>query len=140
MHIILIPFIPVLASAIVMYAIGLVWYSPILFGNMWKRLSGVDTTTKLVGRKAYATLGLGLVSSVVSAYVLGIVINNSVILSLHQGLLIGFWMWFGFVVPVFLSQYLWSTNKRPITAYLIDVGQLLVAFVIGSLILTLTLG
>jgi hypothetical protein len=137
MHIISIPLIQVISTALIMFIVGVLWYSPIVFGHMYKRLSGVTSEMKPVGKKMYITFGLAFLGNVVMSYVLGIVIINSVVFTLIQGMMIGFWMWLGFIAPVFLSQYLWATHKKPLVVYLIDLGQLLVTLLIGSAILSL---
>jgi len=136
MHIISIPLIPVILTALVMFVVSMLWYSPIAFGNIWQRLSGLTPDMKPTGNKMYATFGIAFLGSLITSYVLGIVIINSVIFTLIQGMMIGFWMWLGFVVPVFISQYLWATHKKHLTIYAIDLGQLLIVLLIGSAILS----
>lgn len=136
MHIILIPLIPVVSTALVMFLVGILWYSPFAFGHMWQRFSGITSEIKPVGKKKYATFGIAFLGSLITSYVLGIIIINSVVFTLIQGMMIGFWVWLGFVAPVFISQYIWAVHKKHLAVCLIDLGQLLIVLLIGSAILS----
>jgi hypothetical protein len=126
----------VLISAAFMMIIGMVWYSPLLFGKKWMELIGMTPDmvagAKQQGRKSIAIMVL---VSLVMSYVLAVIINNLLILSIRQAALVGLATWIGFVATTMSTEYLFVVQKRPWQLYLINTGYHLASLVVGSVIL-----
>lgn len=127
----------VLVAAIVSMVIGSLWYSPLLFGNIWMRLSGITISDvdKAKQRGMGKTYVIGFIGSLVMSYVLAHSIAFAGGVTFAHGMAGGFWNWLGFIVPVILGSVLWE--NRPVGLFFINIGYYLVALVLMGGILAL---
>jgi hypothetical protein len=120
----------VLVSALATMAVGLVWYSPLLFARPWTVLMGYDPDDKAklaeMQKSAGPSYMLSLVASVVSAAVLGKIIAVATISSPLYGMKVGLAVWLGFVTTVQLTNSLFS--RQPAKLYAINTGYQLVCY------------
>ena len=128
-------FWPVLVSAIVAFAIGAIWYSPILFGKEWMSLMKIDQnaidSAKAKGMwKAYLS---HFIANIVTFAVLAFLVSSTAVASASDGAFLGFFIWLGFVAPIGLSNLLWE--QKPFKLVLISTLQLLLVLLIGGAIL-----
>jgi len=130
-------YLSILVASVAAMAVGALWYSPVLFGNMWIKLMGF-TPEQLEEMK-----GKGMAKSYlvmfVSLFVMGFVLNH-VLLAFEaetflQGLEGGFWMWLGFVATLSLGSILWE--GKSLKLYVINVLHSLVAIALMGGILAL---
>ena len=130
-------YLAILASAVAAMAIGAFWYSPFGFGKPWIRLMGLSgmTMTPEAKRKMQVSYALMFVGLLVTAYVLAHFVYITVVITLSEAFILGFWVWLGFIAPVMLGMVLWE--NRPWTLYLINVSYQLVNILVMSAILTL---
>ena len=128
-------YLAVLVAAIVAMVIGALWYSPILFGKIWMKLSGfTKKDLKKAKEKGMAkSYTIGFLASIVTAYVLAIFINFSQVSSVMDGVVIGALAWLGFIATTMLGIILWE--GKPVKLYLINVSQYLVSLVVMGAIL-----
>ena len=127
----------VLVSAVASMVIGALWYSPILFGNIWMNLMKIDPKNidkmkdKGMG-KYYFTAFNG---SLIMSFVLAVLVDYAGAVTVSDALMLGFLIWLGFSETVLLNSVLWE--GKPVKVYLINIFQLLVSLLIMSTILTL---
>src|SRR3989344_1004113 len=115
----------ILLAAVAQMVVGFLWYSPLLFGNLWMKLMGHTKASLEKAKQDMArTYGLSFVSALVMAYVLR---HASVFAAEYfgqQGISVGlstaFWMWLGFVMPVQFTAVLF--NKEPYKLFLLNTG------------------
>lgn len=122
--------LPVIAAAIVNMIIGMLWYSPNVLGKMWIRsmASGAGKTQEEFRKSATSNpliYVFNTIASLVFAYVMAHIMKFASISSFGNGVLIGFWVWLGFVVTTVLPGYLYES--RPKILYLIFIFYQLVA-------------
>lgn len=128
-------FLPVLIAAVASMAVGMVWYSPAVFGRSWMKLSGL-TPTKLNKAKKE---GMGksylaaFIGALVTSYVLALFAKYTTASTLVDALQLGFWIWLGFVAPIMLGIVLWEGKSARL--YFINIFHYLVSLVVMSLIL-----
>lgn len=124
----------VFVTAAAAMAIGMLWYSPALFGNMWMELVGM-TKKDMAKEKANMpkTLAMGLLSNWVLAYIFASFIALSVS-SAQEATVLAFWLWLGFQVTLQFGGVLWE--KKPLNLFLINAAHQLVMLVVMSLILS----
>jgi len=127
----------VLAAAVATMILGFLWYSPLLFDKPWTLAMGYDPNDKAkmeeMRRGAGKLYGITFIASLISAFVLGKVIEITTVNSIFYGMKIGFAVWMGFVTTVQLTSTLFK--KRPIKLYLIDTGYQLVCYLVMGAIL-----
>lgn len=123
-------YVAVLLAAVVSMAVGFLWYSPIMFAKPWMKLMGYTADSMKEAQKEMAkTYGISFVLSIVTAYVLYHVMmlseNYFHYTRLMTGLSSAFWMWFGFIAPVQLTDMLFGKKKRDL--FVINTGYQLAA-------------
>ena len=129
-------YVAVLVSGIAAMIIGGLWYSPILFGNIWTKLSGF---TKKDIAKAKKQGGMGasyfvtFIGTLVTAFVLSVFVNAANANTATAGAFIGFLAWLGFNATEKLSMVLWEC--RPFSLYVLNTAHGLVTLVVMGSIL-----
>jgi hypothetical protein len=125
-------YLAVFVAALANYIIATVWYAAI-FGNLWKKLTGV-TDMKPVP----VNMILAFVGSLVMSYVLlhSIVFGNAYMNTngISGGLMGGFFSWLGFIAPVTLTSVLYE--KRSIKLWLLDNSFWLLSLLVMGAILS----
>ena len=114
--------------------IGFVWYSPMLFGNVFLRLSGVTPEMAQAGRKKMPLMAFfALLAAIVVAYVMSFMWPVLVYPDWIGAIEFGVWCWIGFIAPVMLGMVLWE--GKPFRLYLIHSIHWLVSLIVMALIL-----
>lgn len=128
-------FWPILVASVVAFAIGALWYSPVLFGRMWmslKNLSEKDISESS-GKSMWSYYLIQLVATIVLYFVMGFVIAATGSQGAADGLFIAFILWLGFSVTNAVSEMLW--NKAPLKLVLIGQANMLLTWLIGGAII-----
>jgi hypothetical protein len=132
-------FLAVLVSAVASFAIGSLWYSPILFGKMWMQHMGINSndTAKMESMKKGRTKAMvgSFVGAFVMAYVLAYFIGFMNAATVAEGIQLGFWIWLGFVATILLNSVFYES--RPWGLYLINASHYLVVLLVMGVILAL---
>jgi len=124
--------LPVVVAGIINMAIGMLWYSPYLFGKPWMRLQG-KTADDLKSASVGIMYVINTILALVTAYVLAHIIKYANLNTISQGAMAGFWIWLGFVVTTILPVYMFE--KRPKLLYIIYISFQFVSFaVMGGLL------
>lgn len=114
--------------------VGMVWYSPVLFGSRWQQLvmrSGVGNIK--VGSSPLRPLIVSFVATLISASVLWFVIDWLGLAGVRGGMLVAGWMWLGFVAAPQLTSSVFE--NRPFALYAINtLHHLVVLLVMGALL------
>jgi hypothetical protein len=126
----------VLVSAVAAFALGALWYSPVLFAKQWMKAQG-HTPEKLEAMKKgmARAYGVSFICLLVMAAAMALLIGRLGIGSVLGGIKLGVLCWVGFAATVGLTANMYS--DKPLSAYLIDAGYQLVYMVIMGIILAL---
>lgn len=117
--------------------LGMLWYGP-LFGKRWMKLMGFSEKSMNDAKKNMATTyGAQLGASFLQAFVLSLLIFSSRITEFSQIIVLGFWVWLGFMATVILTKQLFDTRPFTPQLYLIDIGYQLV--VVSSMAIIISL-
>ncbi|MGH7674341.1 MAG: DUF1761 domain-containing protein [Gemmatimonadales bacterium] len=127
-------YLAVLAAAAATFALGALWYSPVLFAKAWMQAHGYSpeklaAMQKRAGR-AYA---VSFACYLVMAFVLSLLVDFAGATTAVQGLWLGFLVWLGFAATLGLTAHMFS--DKPLATYLIDVGYQLVHLIVMGVIL-----
>jgi len=126
------PLVPI-AVAVMVMAVGMVWYSLQVFGKKW--MSDVGLSLEVMNKAPVASY----VVSIVASLVLGVFMDYfATRLNLHTwqgGLVLGAKMWLAFVATSMAMNYVFA--RRPRRLFLIDIGYQLIIFVLAGLIAVL---
>lgn len=130
-------YLAVLVCGVAAMAIGFVWYGP-LFGKSWMKLVGMSKDKMLAANKEMPkTYGLMFVSAIVMAYALAHFIwyAQPWTFTVFVAVKTAIWAWLGFVATYALTKFLYATDKKPWSLYVIETGYYLVTLVVMAVIL-----
>ncbi len=129
-------YLPVLVAAVVVFVLGWLWYSPLLFYKPWMRLRGLDPVAAMTGAKRPGgKLVVELARCIILAYVIARFVAllgiGSWLGAVHFGLMV----WIGFPVIILTGSVLWENTPWKVAA--IHAGDWLVKMLVISIIVTL---
>lgn len=124
----------VVVTGLVIFLLGGLWYSPLLFAKRWMTLIGrsEDEIKAKTGSVPLSYLVVFL-CGLATAYVMALVVGNFSPSSALDGALIGALCWVGFAGATSFGTALFSA--KPKALWMIDSGYNLVSFVVAGLIL-----
>lgn len=125
--------IAILVCGIVSMVVGSIWYGPI-FGKTWQKHFHFTKEEQEKGvkdmPKTYAQMFVG---SLITTFVLAVVISMAPQPSVIAGMTGAFWLWVGFIVAVKYSEVLFE--KKPLQVFFIESGYYLIFLTIAGAIL-----
>jgi hypothetical protein len=126
--------VAVLVSGVVIFLLGGLWYSPVLFAKKWVALIGKSEDELRAGAgNMPASYLFVFLCGVVTAWVMALVIGNFAPASSVDGAFIGAICWLGFAGATTFGSAIFS--GKPKALWLIDSGFNLAAFVVAGVIL-----
>ncbi len=128
-------YLPVIVAAVVVFVLGWLWYSPLLFYKPWMRLRGMDPVAAMAGAKMPAgKLLIELARCFVLAYVIAhfaaLLGGSSWMGAVHLGL----FLWIGFPVMLLTGSIIWENVPWKVAA--IHAGDWLVKMLVISIIVS----
>ena len=126
--------VAVAVASVASFAVGMIWYSPMLFGNTWIKLSGVDPKKMKGDKKKMMMTSMlgGAVIALVSSSVMAHFIDYTGATTAMAGAVTAFWAWLGFVATVQVGMVLWE--GKPVKLFLLHTAQSLIALVVAGII------
>ena len=129
-------YLAVLVSAVAVFVLGWLWYSPLLFFKPWMRLRGQDPVAAMAGAKMPGgKLVLEMVRCVLLSYVIARFAALLAITGLMSAVHFGFMLWLGFPVIILTGSVLWENT--PVGVAAIHAGDWLVKLLAIPIIVTL---
>lgn len=117
----------VLVAGMVHTVIGLIWFMPKFFGNLWVELTGKEM------KPARQWIPAGLIGHLVMAFVLAIIVNLANATNVVSGMVVGVLVCLGFMATLEIGELIWE--KIPFKLFMIRVGNQLVGLGIAGSIL-----
>ncbi|HLQ42619.1 MAG TPA: DUF1761 domain-containing protein [Thermoplasmata archaeon] len=132
-------YIAVIVAAIVSFILGGIWYQP-LFGKAWMAALGKTEADKEAMRKqAPKGFVAGLIGAFISSFVLALFLeygrlaNVGLPSGVAGGLVVGFLVWFGFLMTTTVAGAIFEGRSRKLVG--INVGFTFVSYLAMGLIL-----
>ena len=121
----------ILVSALVLWFLGALWFSPLLFAKPWSAIVG-----RPMGDKPKGVVH-GMISSFIGGLVQALVLAHIVVwagaTNFGHGAFLGFLTWFGFIAAVLYPQRIYES--RPFAYFAIVAGYWLIGLVaIGGIL------
>jgi polyferredoxin len=133
-------YLAVIVTAVVIFVLGGLWYSPVLFAKPWTRLMGKteeEMKAYMASPKAKSEMplmyGMALVTALVTAWVMAIVVSHFGNPSALRGAEVGALCWLGFAATTSFATALFSMQAKGL--WLINSAYNLVSFVLAGIIL-----
>ena len=130
-----VPHLAVFFGAIASFFIGMLWYSPVLFGNIWMNLSGINQkdVAKTSASKMASLMTTNFLATVIFGYVLAFVVQVFAGATYVDTLLVSALLWIGFVCVPSLNRVLWENS--PVRLFILNNSYwLVVTLVVVSII------
>lgn len=125
----MINYLAILIAAVLSYAIGVLWYSNILFGKTWMKLANIKKTKGSMAPK----IVMGFIADIIKAFVLSIVFWYSAIASITEGMYFAFIIWLGFFGTVTLGSFLWEGKSFKL--WIINNGYNLLSLLVMAIVI-----
>ncbi|MFL5488117.1 MAG: DUF1761 domain-containing protein [Gemmatimonadaceae bacterium] len=132
-------YLAVLAAAVVIFVLGGLWYSPILFAKRWIALQG-RTEEQMKAEAAAANMPLlylgAFVTAFITAWVMAHLLGHIAVhspMSAGHGAMFGALCWLGFAATTSYATAAFSGKSKQL--WLIDTAYNLVSFVLAGIIL-----
>lgn len=116
-----------LVSGLVYFAIGGLWYSPMLFAKPWMAAMGISPDDEGMKKGAAKAMTGQFIVSMVTALILTIVVTQAGAQNAMWGAISGFWLWLGFSLTAGLTSVFFERKSLKLLA--INQGFTLVSFV-----------
>ncbi len=129
-------YLSVFVTTVVAFVIGALWYSPLLFGDAWKKLLKIKVTKKEMEaamKGMWKVLLGGFFVTLILVFMLDLFMNFLNVVTFSQGVLLGFLIWLGFLATTMFNIVLYE--KKPFKLYLINAGHYLAVLLISGGIL-----
>jgi len=126
--------LPVIVSAVAVFAIGALWYSPVLFGKAWVKAHG-HTPAKIEAMRASMgrAYGVSFACYVVMAIAMAMLIKRMDVFYVRGGVKLGALIGVGFAATIGLTANMFS--EKPLATWLIDAGyQIVYLMVMGAIL------
>ena len=122
----------ILASAVAYMVIGFLWYSPLLFGNIWLKLKKINPRDlKGQGR----VMAVSVINAVILAFSLAFVFDLMNIQNIINGFFLVIFIWIGLVLPFTTNEMIFGNKNKKL--FLLDSANQLFTLIAMSLILSL---
>ena len=125
-------YLAVVVATVVALVIGFIWYSPRVFGNRWMAYLG--TTQAQLGNPGPTGMLVGVVASLLNAWVLALLALNLGGKSVTDGVLLGVLAWLGFMATITAAQI--SFEKKSWGLWVLNNAHNLLVQVIMAAIVT----
>lgn len=122
----------ILVSAVILWVLGAIWFSPALFAKPWMEMIGAKREP---GKRDGLLLAMtcSFIGDLVMSFVMAVIIMWSNTTGFKYGCVAGTLMWIGFFAAPNLPQGLYE--KRPFKLFTITSGYWLVGlFIVGGLL------
>ena len=131
-------YLAVLIAAIVSVIIGMVWYSPVLFGKLWIKWSNFNTKMNKAQQAAHKKAAqkgmiISFFVSIITAYILAVILSLIGSTTGPAGAQIGLLVAVGFVATTSINSVLWENKSAKV--YILNNAHHLVSFAIMGAIL-----
>jgi hypothetical protein len=128
-------YLAILVAAMVVFVLGWLWYSPLLFYKPWMRARGMDPAVAMAGAKMPAgKLVVELVRCILLAYIIARFVALLGVSNWMVAVHFGFFLWIGFPVILLTGSVLWE--NIPVKVAAIHAGDWLVKMLVIPIIVS----
>lgn len=124
----------IIVAAVASFAIGALWYSPVLFARQWMAAHG-HTPEKLAAMQSSMakTYTFSFITYLIMAMVISLLVGLTGAASAAHGIVLAVLAWLGFGFTIGLNTNLYS--DKPAAAFMIDAGyQFIHVILMGAII------
>ena len=120
-----------IVASVVSMALGMLWYSPVLFGRLWMQLSGIKEKKEKKSGMSISYLA-AFIGTAVNAGAYIYLYEALAVVELLEAIKLGAIIWLGFMATTTLSSVLWE--KKPVKLYLLNNAHLLLSNILTAIL------
>jgi len=128
--------VPVVIAGVINMILGAFWYSPLVIGKLWMR-SMHKTEEEIKADSSSTSMAMiyivNTIASLVLAYVLAHIVKFTSVNTFADGVMIGFWVWLGFVVTTVIPGYMYESRPKMLY-FLFIIYQLISITLMGGVL------
>ena len=128
--------VPVLVASLLSFILGWIWYSPLLFGNVWMKEMGMKKPDKMDAKmksKMMNSMCFGFLFTLLTSYVFAHFLYYMDVNTFNGVAQLSVWLWLGFMLPVIMTGYLWENKTLLLVA--ISGGQTLASLMLAGMVI-----
>ena len=132
----------IVIASVLQFALGALWYSPLMFGKLWMQIMEAPHITKEEMHKAQKEMMpfycLQFLLTITFTFILAIFVNFSKIYASNfSPSYIAILVWLGFIVPTQIGSIIWANTKKKfwIKQIVIMAMYQLIAIIIATFVL-----
>lgn len=120
--------VPVVASTVISFLLGWLYYSPAVAGKTWMKLQKIDPKKAKGMKKGMGKMMVGvLISLFVAASTISILVNVIGVTTVLGGAALGFGLWLGLIASTMAMNYM---HKKGAGLFSIETTYVALSFVI----------
>lgn len=127
-----------LCAVVASFVVGMLWYSPLMFGNVWVKLKQFD---KKNFKAAQKNMGFGyllsLLGTIIQTLVLYQILYVYNVKDIGQAACVTIMVWLGFIAVTQLTMMVFDTKKFNLQLFVIDTSYQLTSLLFIAVLLTL---
>jgi len=128
-------YLAVVVAAVASFAIGGLWYSPVLFARQWVNAHGYsEEQVKEMQKGAGKSYAISVLCQLLIALAIAVLLSYLHFANWIQGLKLGLLLWAGLAFPLGLMATMFTGKKMAV--FLIDTGYQLVYLLLMGVVLT----
>jgi hypothetical protein len=124
--------VPVIVAAVINMIIGAFWYSPALFGKLWMKAMG-KSPEEIQKQSMPLVYVVNTIASLVFAYILAHIMKFGSVNEFSGGVIVGFWVWLGFVITTVLPGYMFESRPK-LLYFIFIIYQLFSISIMGGIL------
>jgi hypothetical protein len=136
MHVPVVNYLAVLVAGVVIFVLGGLWYSPLLFAKRWMALMGKtkeELEAAAKGGSMPVLYGLAFLCGLVIAWGMAVVVNHFPPFTLGRAAGLGLFCWAVFAAPTSFATAIFSSTPKGL--WLINSAYNAVSFVLAALVI-----
>jgi hypothetical protein len=134
----------IILATVLQFALGALWYSPLVFGKWWMEVMEVTHLSKEEIQKKQKEMAPAYVAQFIVAFIMTWVLASNFVflgLSTDSGIAaytLAFFFWLGYMLPVQVGAVMWSQTKKKfwIKQIFVASSYQLLAILLATFILT----
>lgn len=123
----------ILVAWLINIIVGSFWYSPVGFGKLWSKLSGVDMM-KMPKDQANRAITVVAISALIQTIILAVVLQTVDTSTAGEAIVAGLTLWLGFTAMTTIGNTLYQ--RLSLGFWFLNASFFLVVMVVNSVILT----
>lgn len=130
----------ILIATIVAFVVGMIWYSPIMFGKIWMKINNAEhLTEKEIKAMQKKMMPMYMLQILLSLLTMWILYMNIVYFGKENAVAFAFFMWLGYIMPTQAGAVIWGSTREGyrLKQFLIMTSYQLVIMIIAGYIFSM---